>query len=155
MKLPILLTSHALFSIAGFALGIYTLPILIEPDGASAADIAVQARSATYKGQLTKAARGSDPLHWGEGFVYVNPRNIALDGRLAPGPDYKLYLSPEFVDTEADFERVKPRMVRVADIRAFHNFLVPLPDGVDVTRFNTVVVWCETFHQFISSARYR
>ena len=27
-------------------------------------------------------------------------------GKLAPGPDYKLYLSPEFVETEADFKRL-------------------------------------------------
>lgn len=155
MKLPILVVSHALIGVVGFALGIYMLPILVEPAGPSAADLAAQAKSATYRAQFNRALKGSDLLHWGEGVVYVGARSVALEGRLGPGPDYKLYLSPEYVETNADFERIKPRMVRVGDIRAFHNFLVPLPSGVDVGRFNTVVVWCETFHQFISSAKYQ
>jgi hypothetical protein len=74
---------------------------------------------------------------------------------LAPGPDYKLYLSPEFVETEADFERLKKQMVRVGDIKTFDNFVVQVPELVDVSHYNTVIVWCESFSQFISSAKYR
>jgi hypothetical protein len=66
-----------------------------------------------------------------------------------------LYLSPEFVETEADFMRLKPTMLRVADVKTFDNFLVPLSPGVDVARYTTVVIWCETFSQFITAARYR
>ncbi|MFO1298111.1 MAG: DM13 domain-containing protein [Rubrivivax sp.] len=80
---------------------------------------------------------------------------MALTGKAAPGPDYKLYLSPQFVETQADFLRLKPSMVRVADIKTFENFLVTVPPGVDVARFDTVVVWCETFSKFISAAKYR
>jgi hypothetical protein len=87
--------------------------------------------------------------------VSVTARSIALEGELAPGPDYKLYLSPTFVETEADFNRLKPTMVRVGDVKTFKNFLVPLPPGVDPARYTTVVVWCETFGQFISAASYR
>jgi hypothetical protein len=76
-------------------------------------------------------------------------------GKLAPGPDYKLYLSPEFVETEADFARLKPQMLRVGKVKTFDNFLVPLPPGVDVTRYTTVIVWCESFGQFITAAKYR
>ena len=64
-------------------------------------------------------------------------------------------MSPEFVETEADFNRLKPRMVRVADIKTFKNFLVPVPESIDTTRYNTVIIWCETFGQFISAAQYR
>ena len=56
---------------------------------------------------------GSDFLHWGEGDVFVGRKLIALEGRIAPGPDYRLYLSPEFVETEADFARLKGSMVQV------------------------------------------
>lgn len=155
MKLPVLIASHALIGVVGFALGIYALPILIEPQGPSAADIAVQAAAALYEGHLTRTLKGSDALHWGEGSVFVGTRSVALEGKLAPGPDYKLYLSPEFVETKAEFERIKPQMVRLGDVRMFHNLVLPVPGSVDVTRFNTVVVWCETFHQFISSAKYQ
>ena len=76
-------------------------------------------------------------------------------GELAPGPDYKLYLSPAFVETEAEFKRLKPSMVRVADIKTFKNFVVPVPESVNPARFNTVVIWCESFGQFITAAQYR
>ena len=76
-------------------------------------------------------------------------------GRVAPGPDYKLYLSPEFVETEADFKRLKPRMARVGEVKTFENFIVPLPAGIDPAAYNTVIVWCESFSQFITAARYR
>jgi len=76
-------------------------------------------------------------------------------GRLAPGPDYKLYLSPEFVETEADFARLKARMMRVGDVKTFENFVVRVPESVDISRYNTVIVWCESFGQFITAAKYR
>ena len=41
------------------------------------------------------------------------------------------------------------------DVKTFKNFLVPVPEAVDPARFNTVIVWCETFGQFITSAKYR
>ena len=80
---------------------------------------------------------------------------ISLVGRLAPGPNYKLYLAPEFLETEAHFHRLKPRMVQVGDVRTFENFLVPVPQGIDPSRFNTVLIWCEAFSQFITAAQYR
>jgi hypothetical protein len=108
-----------------------------------------------HTGEFRRDLKDSDLFHWGEGTVSVCPTHIALAGKLAPGPDYKLYLSPEFVETEADFARLKPRMQRVGDVRTFDTFVVPVPPGVDVSRHNTVIVWCETFGQFISAARYR
>jgi hypothetical protein len=53
MKTPILVASRALIGLLGFALGVYMLPILIEPIGPSAADIAAQVKSATYTGTLS------------------------------------------------------------------------------------------------------
>jgi hypothetical protein len=117
--------------------------------------VTAQAASATFKGEFRRDLKDSDALHWGEGAVTVGARSIAMAGRLAPGPDYKLYLSPEFVETEADFKRLKPGMVRVADVKTFENFLVEVPAAVDVARYTTVVIWCETFSQFITAARYR
>lgn len=155
MKKLLLLVSHAAVFAAGFALGIYLLPVLTAPAAPSSTDVAAAAGLARYSGQFRRDLKDSDLLHWGEGTVSVGPRSIALSGRLAPGPDYKLYLSPEFVETEADFARLKPRMVRIGDVRTFENFVVPVPESVDVSQYDTVIVWCESFSQFISSARYR
>jgi hypothetical protein len=113
------------------------------------------AHSAIYKGEFRRDLRDSDLLHWGDGTVSVGPERIVLSGKLAPGPDYKLYLSPEFVETEADFLRLKSRMVRVGDVRTFDNFVVAVPAGIDVSRFRAVIVWCESFSQFITAAKYQ
>lgn len=155
MRRLLLVGSH-LFALAlGFALGVYALPILIAPPAPSAAEVAAQADKAIFKGQFRRDLKDSDALHWGEGTVSVSRTSIALAGELAPGPDYKLYLSPEFVETEADFKRLKPSMVRVGDVKTFKNFLVPVPEAVDPAGYTTVIVWCETFSQFITAAKYR
>jgi hypothetical protein len=40
-------------------------------------------------------------------------------------------------------------------VKTFENFIVPLPAGTDPARYTSVIVWCETFSQFITAARYR
>lgn len=154
-KILLLVASHVIVGAIGFALGIYALPILTAPAAPSAAEIASRTGQALYTGQFRRDLKDSDLLHWGEGAVSVGRQSITLVGRLAPGPDYKLYLSPEFVETEADFARLKARMVRVGDIKTFENFVVPVPDSIDVSSYDTVIVWCESFSQFISAAKYR
>ena len=155
MRKLLLIGSHLVALAIGFAIGVYTLPILIAPPAPSAAEVAAQADQATFKGRFRRDLKDSDAVHWGEGTVSVSRTSIALAGELAPGPDYKLYLSPEFVETEADFKRLKPSMVRVGDVKTFKNFLVAVPEAVDPARYNTVIVWCERFSQFITAARYR
>jgi hypothetical protein len=156
MKKLLLLTATHLIALAlGFGLGIYLLPILIAPSAPSKTQVSAQAASARYTGTFRRDLKDSDALHWGEGTVSIGPTSVALDGELAPGPDYKLYLSPEFVETEADFLRLKANMVRVGDVKTFKNFVVPVPESIDPSRYNTVIVWCETFSQFITAARYR
>ena len=150
-----LLVSHLMTATLGFGLGVYLLPILIAPPAPTHSEVATQAASARFTGQFRRDLKDSDALHWGEGTVSISAGSIVLDGELAPGPDYKLYLSPEFVETEADFQRLKMGMVRIGDVKTFKNFVVPLPASVDPARFSTVIVWCETFGQFITAARYR
>ena len=154
-KALVLVFSHAAMLAAGFAIGVYTLPILTAPDAPSAAAVQSAATGALYTGTFRRDLRDSDALHWGEGKVSVSAKTIALDGEVAPGPDYKLYLLPEFVETEADFARVKARSVRVGDVKTFRNFIVDVPESVDVNRYTTVLVWCERFSQFITAAKYR
>ena len=154
-KLLLLTLTHLLMLVAGFAGGIYLLPTLIAPPAPTDSELKAAASGATFKGRFQRDLKDSDMLHWGEGEVSVGPRAITLQGRLAPGPDYKLYLSPTFVETEADFVKHKPVMQRVGDVKTFDGFVVPVPEGIDIQRHTTVIVWCETFGQFISAARYR
>jgi hypothetical protein len=154
-RVLILLGTHVLAAAIGFAAGIYLLPILTAPPAPSAAELGTAAAEAEFKGRFRRDLKDSDFAHWGEGEVSVSRKAISLAGRLAPGPDYKLYLSPEFVETKQDFLRLKPRMARVGDVKTFENFVVVVPPGIDPRAYNTVVVWCETFSMFITSATYR
>lgn len=154
-KAIILTLTHGIAIAAGFALGIYLLPILTAPPGPSAAQLESAADVARYTGYFRRDLEGSDPLHWGEGQVFIGHRTVSLTGRLAPGPDYRLYLAPRFVETEAEFEAVKNQAVEVGPVKTFENFMVPVPAAIDISRFNTAVIWCESFSQFISAAEYR
>ncbi|MGB0721241.1 MAG: DM13 domain-containing protein [Gammaproteobacteria bacterium] len=155
MKWLLLLFTHGGALALGFALGIYALPILTAPQPPEAAAMEAAAAQARFKGEFRRDLAGSDVFHWGEGTVLVGPRFVSLDGAVAPGPDYKLYLSPVFVETEADFLREKARMVRVGDVKTFENFVVPVTGDVDPADYSSVIVWCETFSEFISAAKYR
>lgn len=155
MNKLLLSCTHLVAAALGFAAGIYLLPILSAPAAPSATELARQAGSALYKGAFRRDLKDSDALHWGEGTLSVGRTSIALTGRLAPGPAYRLYLSPEFVETEADFLRLRPRMVQVGPIDTFENFIVAVPPSVDVAQYTTAIVWCEAFSQFITAARYR
>jgi hypothetical protein len=151
----LLLATHCMAGVVGFGAGIYALPVLIAPPAPSEAEIEAVSSQAEYTAQFRRDLKGSDALHWGEGTVSVGSESVTLMGRLAPGPDYKLYLSPEFVETEEDFNRVKAAMVRIGDVKTFANFVVDVPSGVDPSNYTSVIVWCESFGQFITSARYR
>ncbi len=151
----LLLASHLFVAACGFGLGVYMLPILTAPTAPSAAELAAATGAARYSGQFRRDLKDSDIFHWGEGTVSVSRNAIALQGRVAPGPDYRLYLSPEFVETEADFMRLKPRMVQVGEVKTFENFIVAVPAGIDPAAYNTAIVWCESFAQFITAAQYQ
>lgn len=154
MKKLMLLISHGLVGFAGFALGVYLLPILIQPQGPSEQEISSAVAKAQFEGEFVKELKGSDFLHWGEGSVMLGDGVAVFKGKLAPGPDYKLYLSPVFVDDEMSFLENKRDMVQVAEIKTFDGFVVNLPEGVDPAKYSTAVIWCETFSEFISAARY-
>lgn len=155
MKTTLLLFSHLCTLAVGFALGVYFLPILISPSPPSDDLVAGNAPGALYGGTFRRDLEGSDLLHWGEGEIRIYPNRVTHRGALSPGPDYRLYFSREWVETEDEFLRLKPTLVEVGLVNTFENFVVPLPPGFDPSEFNTVVVWCEAFGQFITAARYR
>jgi len=154
-KIALLITSHLVVAAAGFIAGIYLLPILTAPAAPTAEATAAATETAIYTAHFRRDLEGSDFLHWGEGEVSISPENVSLQGAIAPGPDYKLYLSPKFVETEEAFNALKSEMIRVGDVKTFDNFIVPIQQGVDVRQYNTVVVWCESFGEFITAAKYQ
>lgn len=155
MRILILLISHLVVGGIGFALGIYFLPILTAPPAPDAATLEAASSDAMFSTELTRDLRGSDRLHWGEGTISITPSQIVHEGRLAPGPDYKVYLTPVFVEHEDEFDPIKGAALLVGDVKSFDGFILDVPDGADVSAYNTVVVWCESFGEFITSGQYR
>ena len=98
---------------------------------------------------------GSGGLHWGDGVIMVNADRIWLDVKIAPGPDYHLYLTPKYVETRAGLQNIKAQSIQIGPVTAFENFSLDLPDGVDATNYRAVLIWCEAFKQFIIAAELR
>ena len=136
----------------GFSFGVYSLPILTAETGLD--DAAITARQSTIerRGEFHRNLEGSDSLHRSEGTIMVGNNSVWLDGSLSPGPDYRLYFAPIFVETEEIFLAIKSQSVEVGSVKAFTNFTLQLLDGVNVDEFPAVVIWCEAFSQFITAA---
>ena len=141
----------------GFALGVYYLPILVASEGASQDVVAAAKSEAMISANFRKNLKGSDGLHWGEGTLHLTREGgqyfFTLEGSVSPGPDYKLYLTPEYVEDEASFLAIKARSVRVADITGFDNFRVDVPMRIDPIQYPAVIIWCERFGEFITAGR--
>ena len=137
--------------IIGFGLGVYFLPILTAEKGLDDTQIAQLEQSIERSGVFVRDLKDSDAFHWGEGKINVSDKKIWLEGKIAAGPDYRLYMTPRFVETEADFLAIKDQSVEVAPIKAFSNFAVDVPMDVDVSQYPALIIWCEAFGQFITS----
>jgi hypothetical protein len=143
--------------IPGFGLGIYVLPILIAEDGANTAQVADARTQNLAKAVFQRDLKGSDGFHWGDGTLFLSREQgqyfFTLDGEISPGPDYKLYLTQELVDDEASFKAIKDASVYVADIKAYENFRIAVPAGIDPGDHKAVVIWCERFEEFITAGQ--
>ena len=63
---------------------------------------------------------GSDFAHWGEGDVCITAEKIIFQGRLAIGPDYYLYYTPNFVESGGDFDKSKSfKSERITNFNGF------------------------------------
>jgi len=150
-----MLITHGGMLAVGFALGIYFLPILTAPQSLDKAMLAQTAESAEFSATFTKDLAGSDFLHWGKGNVSLSSTAIIHQGTLSPGPGLKVYLVKEFVENEEQFLRVKDGSQLIGDVKTFDGFLLDVPPGVDVLAYNTILVWCEAFGEFITAAKYQ
>lgn len=139
----------------GFLSGLYTLPIISAPASPSMLELATATQTSKYKGQFVSSLKDSDLLHFADGNVSVSKQNVTFIGTIAPGPDYRLYLAKQFIETESDFKAHKASMKNIGNIKTFDSFIVKVPEHVNIEDFNTLIIWCESFEQFISAAQYK
>lgn len=147
--------SHIFIFLFGFALGIYTLPILTERPPKDLSMLSKMATSAQFTGEFESDLPGNDLLHWGEGKISITETHIVHEGTLAPGPDYMLYLVPKIVGQESDFLAIKDESQLIGPVTSFRGFALKIPKGVKVENYQAVLVWCESFSEFIALGKYQ
>ena len=167
--IAIFLLGGVLGTAFGVALGFFFFPYVFPPPPAfeqlTQADVAPRADASSSTAVVEKPpvpvasgafvhANPSDPVHWGRGKVSVYERTVFLetDFEVGPGPKYHVYLVPKAnIRKEAD---VKSAMfVDLGRLRAFKGSQrYSIPDGVDLAKYQSVVIWCEQFGVLISPA---
>ena len=140
--------------VGGVALGIFVYPYIF------LADIVAQekvdepaARKVIARGEFIHA-NPSDPIHYGKGRVtiYDGVLHLEPDFEVGPGPKFHVYLVPEKIVLPST-NVAQTMFVDLGRLKAFkgsQNY--PVPGGVDVGKFDTVVIWCEQFGVLISPA---
>ena len=154
-KIILLISSYIIVFVLGFGLGIYLLPILTSPKSVNIDKIIKLEKNALYKTVFVRDLKGSDLFHWGEADVSVSKNEIIVNGSIAPGPDYKLYLTKEFAGQEEEFLSIKDNSRYVAEVKTFKNFVITVPEDIDINDYNTIVIWCESFSEFITATKYK
>lgn len=154
-KTILLFVSHGLTAGFAFLLGIYTLPIIMAPPSPNSAAIALSIKETRYVALISDSLKDSDWLHWGKGRFSLGNDYIVFQGKLAPGPAYRLYLSPTFIETEKSFLENKANMIPIGNVNGFENFILPVNNDIDIEKFNSVIIWCESFGQFITAAQFK
>jgi hypothetical protein len=138
---------------AGFAAGIFFFPYLFPPPPA-AEQLTEADRSALVATGNFIHADPSDPVHYGSGKVSVYERTVFLepDFEVGPGPKYHVYLVPkENIRQSADVRGTM--FVDLGQLRAFKGSQrFAIPAGIDLAKYPSVVIWCETFGVLISPA---
>jgi electron transfer DM13 len=137
----------------GVALGFFFFPYVFPPPPA-AEQLSEADRSRLVANGTFIHANPADPVHYGKGNVSVYEKAVFLepDFEVGPGPAYHVLLVPK--GGIRDSGKVKEAMyVDLGGLRAFKGSQrYAIPAGVDLAKFQSVVIWCERFSVLISPA---
>ena len=137
----------------GIALGFFFFPYVFPPPQATE-QLTEADRSALVSTGTFIHANPSGPVHWGRGKVSVYERTVFLeqDFEVGPGPAFHVYLVPKASVRNAG--DVKDMMfIDLGGLRAFKGSQrYPIPAGVNLKDYPSVVIWCERFSVLISPA---
>lgn len=152
-SLAIFLVGGVLGTGFGVALGFFLFPFVFPPP--PAADILrPEDQSALVATGTFIHADPGDPIHYGRGKVSVYEKTVFLeaDFEVGPGPAYHVYLVPK-PSIRASGDVRGTMYVDLGGLRAFKGSQrYPIPEGVDLADYPSVVIWCEAFSVLISPA---
>ena len=137
----------------GAALGFFLFPFVFPPPEAMETLSASERTAVVARGGFIHA-NTADPIHYGAGRVTVYERIVFLekDFEVGPGPKFHVYLVPK--DMVRNAQDVKDTMfVDLGRLRAFKGSQkFPIPGGVELSNYPSVVIWCAEFGVLISPA---
>lgn len=140
--------------VVGFAVGIFVYPYIFLADIVAIEKVEnVEGKSVVARGEFIHA-NPSDPIHHGKGRVrvYSDVVHLAEDFAVGPGPAFHVYLVPE-KNVTPDTKVADTMYVDLGRLRAFQGSQVyPVPAGVELRNYGSVVIWCERFGVLISPA---
>jgi hypothetical protein len=139
--------------VGGFAGGIFVFPFLFPPPPVNEVVDSRTTSEIVATGTFIHADP-SDPVHYGKGRVSVYAKLLHLepDFEVGPGPKFHVYLVPD-ADITPETRVQDTMFVDLGRLKAFsggQNY--PIPDGVDLKKFKSVVIWCEQFDVLVSPA---
>jgi hypothetical protein len=137
----------------GVALGFFVYPFIFPPPPGM--DVLTEAdRSVLVATGEFIQPDPNDPIHKGAGKVSVYEKAVFLesDFKVGPGPAFKVYLVPKPTIRESA-DVTDTMYIDLGPLRAFEGSQrYPVPDGVDLANYPSVVIWCETLSVLISPA---
>jgi hypothetical protein len=149
----ILLIGGVLGTGFGVALGFFLFPYVFPPPAANEQLADAERARLVARGTFIHA-NPSDPIHWGKGRVSVYERVVFLedDFEVGPGPAYHVYLVPKAgLRKSSDLEGAMH--VDLGGLRAFKGSQrYAIPASVDLSKYASVIIWCERFSVLISPA---
>jgi len=137
----------------GVALGFFFFPFVFPPPAATE-QLTERDRSPLVASGTFIHANPSDPVHWGRGKVSVYERAVFLepDFEVGPGPAFHVLLVPK-ANIRRSADVADQMYVDLGGLRAFKGSQrYPVPAGVNLKDFPSVVIWCERFSVLISPA---
>jgi hypothetical protein len=138
----------------GVALGFFLFPFVFPPPPAAEQLTEADRAAAPVASGTFIQANASDPIHWGRGKVgvYQNAVFLEPDFEVGPGPKYHVYLVPN-ANVRGEKQVAGSKFVDLGRLRAFKGSQrYPVPEGVDLKNYPSVVIWCEQFGVLISPA---
>lgn len=139
---------------AGFMAGILVFPYLFPPPPVNEVVENKEQKEVLATAEFIHV-NPDDPIHYGKGraTLYGDLLHLEADFEVGPGPKYHVYLVPE-AEITADSKVGEMMFVDLGRLKAFsgsQNYLIP--PGINLEKYQSVVIWCEQFNVLISTAR--
>jgi hypothetical protein len=141
----------------GFIGGIFFFPFIFPPPAAveklTQADVVIPI---VARGTFIHADP-KDPVHWGRGSMTVRRDSVFLEENfeVGPGPKYHVYLMPKAGIRTSGAVKGQ-QFVDLGRLRSFKGSQrYSIPANVDISKYGSVIIWCEQFPVLISPADFR